>query len=223
MSEPSEKTELSCCTDFGLQFNETYFENYLRKYRSKGLPEQSKLIFDYLVCHGINDHSILEIGSGAGALHMNLVNAGAKRSVGVDASEWASKAAESLKAEIDPLINSITIVAEFSKVQQDYGKFSVVIMDRSICCYPDLNGLLRSAIGHSTDLIAISIPRKLIWIRLGAILVNMFQSLLRKKYRIYVHAQDKVDNTFEDHNFKLIHSDQTRIWQIAVYQITKPK
>jgi len=223
MSEPSEKTELSCCTHFGLQFNENYFENYLREYRLKGLPAQSKLIFDYLVCHGIKDHSILEVGSGAGALHMNLVNSGAQRSIGVDASEWASKAAERLKKEIDPSLNSKTIVSEFSKTQQDYGNFSLVIMDRSICCYPDLSGLLRSAIYHSSDLIALSMPRKLVWIRIGATLINIVQSVLRKKFRIYVHSQDQVDKMLSDNSFKRIYSDQTRIWQIAVYQITKPK
>ncbi|MEC8945151.1 MAG: hypothetical protein VYD72_02015 [Chloroflexota bacterium] len=221
MSEPSEKTELSCCTDFGLQFNESYFENYLREYRSKGLPAQSKLIFEYLVSYGIKDHSILEVGSGAGALHMNLVNSGAQRSLGVDASEWANKAAERLKKEIDPSLNSKTIIGEFSKGQQNYGNFSLVIMDRSICCYPDLNSLLRSAICHSSDLIAISIPRKLVWIRIGATLINMVQSLLRKKFRIYVHSEDQVDKIFSNNSFRRIYADQTRIWQVVVYQITK--
>ena len=220
MSNGQEKGQLSCCTDFNLQFNENYFQNYLKEYHSKGLPNQSKLMFDYLVSYGIQNHSVMEIGSGAGALHMNLVKSGAKRSIGIDASEWAMKASEQLKKEIDPSINSETITAEISRIKENYGKFSVVIMDRVLCCYPNAETLLESAVLHSSELIAISIPRNLIWIRIGAIIVNTIQSVLRRKFRIFIHSHYRIEEILRTNQFIEIHSEQTRLWRMRVYRST---
>ena len=223
MSEGREKQQFSCCTDFGVQFDENYFQNYLKEYRLKGLPNQSKLILDYLVSYGIKNHSILEIGSGAGALHMNLVKLGAKKSIGVDASEWAVKASEQLKEEIDPSINSETITAQISQTKEWFGEFSVVIMDRVLCCYPHPETLLEAAVLHSSELITVSIPRNLIWIRIGAIMVNIIQSILRREFRIFVHSHDRIEQILRNNQFVQIHSDQTRLWRIRVYRSTDSK
>jgi magnesium-protoporphyrin O-methyltransferase len=162
----------------------------------------------------------LEIGSGAGALHMNLVKLGAKKSVGVDASEWAVKASEQLKKEIDPSINSETITAQISQTKERFGEFSVVIMDRVLCCYPHPETLLETAVLHSPELITLSIPRNLIWIRIGAIMVNIMQSILRRKFRIFVHSHDRIEQILRNNQFVQIHSDETRLWKIRVYRST---
>ena len=68
-----------CCSpsDYGELFDEKSAARSLKHYRAKGLDKMAQLLFDYLQSRDLDGRTVLEVGGGIGALHVELLNAGA--------------------------------------------------------------------------------------------------------------------------------------------------
>src|SRR5678816_3821850 len=76
---------VDCCA-YDRQFNARHAENDLREYRRNGPTGLTRALIDALSAGGIQGQSVLEIGGGVGAVHHELLRAGADAAVDVDAS-----------------------------------------------------------------------------------------------------------------------------------------
>src|SRR6266545_1880271 len=78
------------CGDYGAaanrQFTEQIAARDLESYQTKGPGPTTRLLRDGLMHAGLVDGVVLDIGAGMGALSFELLEAGAKGAIAVDAS-----------------------------------------------------------------------------------------------------------------------------------------
>jgi predicted RNA methylase len=79
-----------CCSPFecaaNQQFNQKKVAQELRRYRQKGPGPTTRLLVDGIVQSASISGTVLDIGSGVGALTFTLLERGASSAVAVDAS-----------------------------------------------------------------------------------------------------------------------------------------
>jgi magnesium-protoporphyrin O-methyltransferase len=105
--------------------------------------------------------SVLELGCGSGALATALLMAGASRVSGIDLSPVSVGLARRRVAAA-----GVADRARFSvgnAVTEDLERHDWVILDRSICCFPDRSRLLQAAIAAAGSRIALSVPESRGW------------------------------------------------------------
>src|SRR4029450_4653906 len=81
---------MTCCCSFddtaGRHFNDRIATRDLARYRTRGPDATTRLLREGLARAGQINGSLLDIGSGIGALTFELLDAGISRAVGIDAA-----------------------------------------------------------------------------------------------------------------------------------------
>ncbi len=105
--------------------------------------------------------TVLELGCGTGALSVALLERGARRASGVDLSALSLDVARR-RADAAGFADRATFIrgnaATAMLDQHDW-----VILDRSLCCFADADGLIAAAIAAARIRIAITIPESRGW------------------------------------------------------------
>ena len=136
---------MDCCA-YDRQFNARHAEDDLREYRRNGATGLTKALIDALSAGGIKGHSVLEIGGGIGAVHHELLRAGADAAVDVDASRAYVSAAREESERQGHADRVDYRVGDFVALADVIEPADVVALDRVICCYSDMSSLVaRSA------------------------------------------------------------------------------
>jgi 2-polyprenyl-3-methyl-5-hydroxy-6-metoxy-1,4-benzoquinol methylase len=177
---------------------------------------------DYLDNYGLEGRSVLEIGSGSGIFHTTLVKKGASESLGIDISSHAIKKSIETASNLNLSDKSLNYQGDFIELEEDIGNYDIVVMDRMLCCYSSLDLILNAACRHSNDLIAITIPRKSILIKIVVNLLNTFKKFSREPFYLHLHSYKDIYSTMESKGFSRIHVDGAGLWSIYVFKKAMP-
>ncbi len=169
---------------------------------------------------GRDSPTLLEIGCGSGGLTVALLKRGAARARGIDLSPGMLAVAVK-RAEAADLADRASFVvgdgARAALEQHDW-----VVLDRVICCYPDVSALLRNVIGASRARIAFSLPTSRGWrgvvnhvLRLGE---NMAVRLGWDGCVGYVHDVDRIESTLATAGFSRLREGRLGLWYGAVWE-----
>lgn len=107
---------------------------------------------------------------------------------------------------------------DFAQSAEEFDPAGAVILDRVICCYPHLEGLLGPAAGHANRYLALSYPREAWWVRAGMGLENAFRALRKQAFRTYLHPHADVMSIVGLNGLKPIHSETEGSWQITLFE-----
>ena len=166
---------------------------------------------------GVAGKSLLDIGGGVGVIQHELLKAGASDAVGVEASSAYTKAAEE-EAERQGHKDRISSrFGDFVEVAEDIQPADIVTLDRVICCYHDLDGLVGLSTERATSLYGIVYPRDIWPVKAAFGLINLYLRLTRKTFRVFVHPTTVVDALVRRIGFQQRHYSKTRIWQVVLY------
>jgi SAM-dependent methyltransferase len=164
--------------------------------------------------------SVLEPGCGRGGLLLGLVQAGAAQATGVDLSSAGIEAARSRfeKAQLaDRADLSVGDAARVALEPHDW-----VILDRVMCCYPDVDRLLANTIPAAKRIYAFTVPTSRGWRGVAARLEEWFENawntLRGQPCPGYVHDLDLIEGRLANFGFRLRHRDRQGLWHIAVYE-----
>jgi SAM-dependent methyltransferase len=185
------------------------------------LASTSTKLVDHLLAAGPTGKSILELGSGRAGLLLRLAEAGATRVTGVDLSRTSIEFARERfdRAGLGERAKFVLGNAALDEM----APHDWVILDRAICCYPDLDTLLANSIPAARELYAYTVPesrgvRGLI-ARLGWGLENQtIDRLRRNRCPGYVHDVDRIDVSLERAGFRQTAHDHTALWHVGVFQ-----
>ena len=216
---------MDCCSPNGLDemFNESAARKKLKSYQKKGLTKRARTLVDFLRQQDVSEATILEIGGGIGAVHLELMKAGAAKTVGVDVSSAYVKTATGLAESMgygDAVEYHVGDFAEKEK-EKDIPGADIVLLDRVICCYPDMKTLVTASGRHAQRICALTYPRRTWPIRAGVSLTNFVMAVFRRRFRVFVHHPQEVAATLASMGFSRIFEATAgfgRIWEIAVYQ-----
>lgn len=114
------------------QFGKGYSSGQLAGYRKNGLGQRALTVIEFLQARGLEGKSVLDIGCGIGALHMELLLAGAERATGVDASPTNIAAARELAEELDLSDRVEERQGDFVKLASEISEADIVTLDRAI-------------------------------------------------------------------------------------------
>ena len=147
----------------------------------------------YLLQNSDGPLRLLEIGSGAGGVHYELLRRGlAASAVAVDASSAYIAAARSVGERLGLDSRVHYVHGDFTAAADTISPADAVILDRVICCYPNLNDLLGASAAKAERFLALSYPREKWWVRLAFNLYNLSLRLKRINFRTYLHRHSDV-------------------------------
>jgi magnesium-protoporphyrin O-methyltransferase len=215
---------MSCCTPTGYRtiFGPKTIDRDVRRYVKKGLLPSARWVLEGLRAPTLTGRSVLEIGGGIGDLQIELLRAGAAHATNIELIETYETAAGRLIAEcgfeqrIDRRIGDFALDADTAPIAD------VVVMHRVVCCYPDPDALVAAACEHSTDQVAITVPRESWWVKLGFATMNVWLRLRRIGFRGYVHPVERMTAVAANHGFHLTHEQRGRIWTSMILGRSRP-
>jgi len=205
------------CEGIETQFNRREAANKLADYRKKGPIASTRLLIAALLEAGVQDRTLLDIGGGVGAIQVELLKAGARAAVNVDASTAYLEAAQQ-EARRQGLADRVAFhQGDFVELADAIPPADIVTLDRVICCYPDMPALVGRSADHARQLYALVYPRDAGWVRLGLRLENLFQRLKGSSFRVFAHPTPAVEAILNERGLHRRLHRLTGPWQIALY------
>lgn len=206
-----------CCSPKGYRwiFSEKRAQAEARRYRRRGLDPTSRRIAAFLIQQGIADRTLLEVGGGIGAIQIELLKAGIKRAVNIELTPTYEKAAQALLREAGLLDRAERRVMDFADAGRDVEMADIVIMNRVICCYPDMPKLAGAAADHTREVLVVSFPKERWWTRLVISLGDLALRVARRQFQIFLHSPGEIIATAERRGLKTISNQPSFFWQVA--------
>lgn len=190
-------------------------ERDAKRYRRRGLDPTSRRIVDFLTSQGVEGQTVLEVGGGIGAIQIELLKAGAARAVSVELTPTYEEVAKGLLAEAGLSDRVERRVMDFAQAAAQVDPADVVIMNRVLCCYPDMPRLAGAAADHATRTLVVTFPRRTWWTRAGLGIGNAALWLTRREFHIFVHRPAEIIATSEGHGLRPVVNQPGFLWTLA--------
>lgn len=209
-----------CCTPKGYTqvFSERGARSQARSYRRNGLDATSRRIVDLLKEQGVEGLTLLEVGGGIGAIQIELLKAGLARAVSVELTPTYEATATELLRETGLQDRVERRVMDFVNAGSDIDTADIVVMNRVICCYPDMPRLAGAAADHAKGTLVMSFPKERWWSRVLMAMANVGMGMARREFRIFLHSTAQIMATGQQHGLKLAADRQGVFWEIAAFK-----
>jgi magnesium-protoporphyrin O-methyltransferase len=219
-NEPKPSCGPGCACAVGNEFGEATARSELRSYRKSGPPRTTRWLLDGLRGDGVGGLSVLDIGAGIGAVHLDLLKAGAASAIDVDGSPAFVGVAreEGTRQGVSERVSYV--VGDFVSLAPTIAPADLVALDRVVCCYPDMPALVRQSVARARLRYGLVYPRDTWWIRAGSAFVNGAARLARRRLRIHVHRTADVDAMVRAAGFVPSFNRSNVYWQVAVFERT---
>lgn len=210
-----------CCQPaYSGMFNSRRARNDAKAYRKKGLDSASAHIFSFLTASPIEGATVLEIGGGVGAIQLELLKAGAAKAVSVELSTEYETAAGELLAEANLEERVDRRVGDFVAMNGDLPVADAVVLNKVICCYPDMPALLGKACEHARQQVVITVPRELWPIRAAIGTANLVFKLRRSAFRAFVHSKQGMIDEAAQRGFAPSGEQRGFLWEVIHFERT---
>ena len=172
---------------------------------------------------GLESRTVLDVGCGAGDLALATLAHGATEVAGIDLGPGAIRAARAL-ADGRGLADRATFtVGDGSTAPLHHA--DVVVLNRVVCCYPNVDRLLENTLSATGRVYALTAPidRGVVGLllRVAAWFANLWYAARRKRYRgyrTYVHDVAAIDARVRAEGFEPVVRERSRVvWDMAVY------
>lgn len=211
---------MDCCepTIYDSQFDARHADERLREYRERGPKGWTVRLVDGLAAGGVDGLTVLDIGAGVGAVHHALLAAGAATAIDVDASGPYLEAARS-EAERRGLADRVAYhKGDAVSVVPDLPAADLVALDRVVCCYRDMEALVRVAVDRTRRRLGMVLPRDDAWVRAGVGISNRWSALRRDPFRVHVHRTADVLRVATAGGLVLAASHRGHFWQTLILE-----
>lgn len=189
-----------------------------KRYRRKGLDATSRRIVELLKARGVEGRTLLEVGGGIGAIQIELLKAGASRAVSIELTPTYEEAAGELLREAGLEDRVERKVMDLTEAGAEVEAADIVVMNRVICCYPDMPKLAGAAADRARGVLVMSFPKKRWWTRLVVASANFGLSVTRRQFRIFLHAPERILATTARHGLKTTFDGPGLFWQVVAVE-----
>jgi SAM-dependent methyltransferase len=194
----------------------------LASLRNRGPHQPTQELIDVILADGVDGSLVLDIGAGVGAIHLALLEAGARRAVDVDASRDYLAAArdEAHRRGLDERVDYR--YGDAVELADGLPQADIVVLDSVICCYPYLAPLLDAAIKPRPRLLGLTYPRDTWWMRTFMRVYNATHALARSPARYFIHRHRAVRGLLAEAGYSEIHNGGLPVWRVAAYRRVEP-
>jgi len=211
-----------CCSPKGYRwvFSERRANAEAKRYRRRGLDRTSRRIVE-LIAHQqvqVDGSTLLEVGGGVGAIQIDLLRAGAARAVNVELTPTYEHASLQLLSESGLEGRVERRLMDFAESADQVDAADIVIMNRVVCCYPDMPRLAGAAAAHARTVLLLSFPKRTWWTRVALGLGNIALRLTRREFHIFLHKPAEIFATAERAGLNLALVRPGLFWTVAALQ-----
>jgi len=220
----NEKPDSDCCCPADVDPRiARYFDRRNQRRRTGAEKYQmgsvTRGLLDALVELGPKNHTVLEGGCGPGALVVGLLEAGASSGTGIDLSSEAIEYARQRATDAGVSDRATFIVGDAAIAEQPPHDW--VVLDKVICCYPDMDGLLRRMIAEAKSVFAFSVPVSSGWrgalIKGYLALESAMLRVLRRPIPAYIHPIGEIEGRLYSAGFASVRSENLGFWHVGVF------
>lgn len=210
---------MTCCQPgcYDAQFSDRVAKWDLKRYRRKGPVKTTRLLIEALEAEGVAGCTLLDIGGGIGAIHHELLDAGARSAVQIDAAGPYIEAASREAARRGHAEHVSFIHGDFVAAAAEVPAADIVTLDRVICCYPDMERLVTLSAEKTRGRFGAVYPRERWLTRIGLAAVNVVSRVRRLAFRTYVHSPAAIDAVLRAQGLTRRAFRRTFMWEVAVY------
>ena len=212
---------MNCCQCQGIErvFDTSTAIKDLKRYQKKGATKTTQKLLDTIKGLGKTGLTLVDVGGGVGIIQHELLQAGvAQTAVHIDAAKPYLQISQE-EAERRGHGDRVTYqYGNFVELAADLEPSDLVTLDRVICCYHDMPGMVSAAAGQAQQYIAFVFPRDTWWIKVGANLPNIMLGLFSNPFRIFIHSTAAVDQLLQQHGFERQAHTRFLFWQSMLYK-----
>jgi SAM-dependent methyltransferase len=211
---------VDCCDPdlYDDQFDEAEAEERLRDYRRNGPRGGTARLIAELSRGGVDGLTVLDIGAGVGAVHHELLAAGASVATDVDASGPYLAAARE-EAERRGVADRVTYLkGDAVRLASELPDADLVSLDRVVCCYADMEHLVAVAAAHARRRLGMVLPKDSAWIRAAVGLSNRWSRFRGDSFEFHVHRTEAVLSVARAAGLRLVASHRGLFWQTLVLE-----
>jgi magnesium-protoporphyrin O-methyltransferase len=106
----------------------------------------------------------------------------------------------------------------FVDLAADLPPADIVTLDRVICCYHDMQALVRLSAARARKLYGVVYPRDTWWVKTGLAIENFFYRLRQSSFRTFLHPTAAVESLVCSHGLKP-RFYRKLVWQVAIYAV----
>jgi magnesium-protoporphyrin O-methyltransferase len=207
----------SCCRAGSCEqfFKPGVARRSLEAYRRKGLDALEQQMVASASKGGVDGLRVLEIGGGIGRIQAELLAAGAAKGEIVELVSSYEPYANELAREKGFEARSAFHVVDILEEPDSVAPADVVVLNRVVCCSPDGVALAAAAGRLARQVLVLSFPRDVFWIRAGVRMLNASFWLMRNPFRVYVHRPTALFAAAEAEGVHVREGDRSRFWQWA--------
>jgi hypothetical protein len=187
----------------------------LARYRRKGLDKLERLMLTSAAARGLGGARVLDIGGGVGTLQSELLESGAERGEIVELVSSYEPYGRELAREKGLEERTSFRVADLLEQPEDVAPADVVVLNRVVCCSPDGIQLAGFAARLTRRTLVISFPRDRLLVRLGLRLVNGWQRLVGRTFRVFLHPPAAILASAEAEGLRLAERGGGRLWEFV--------
>jgi SAM-dependent methyltransferase len=215
-----EVAEMSCCCPHDRSASRLFSRfagRYRKRFEKKGFEPSQRQLLAGLTQAGYAGAGILEIGSGVGHLHQTLLEQGAAWAWGIDLAPRMIAEARAWALERGLGERTHYLEGDFLYTADRMPRAEITILDKVVCCYPDVEALIRASLAKTGRVYALTYPRDRWFIRLGAGAGAFALWLMGSDFRAYVHSPQRVEEWVAAAGFAKHYEAFTSIWVTQVY------
>jgi magnesium-protoporphyrin O-methyltransferase len=110
------------------------------------------------------------------------------------------------------------VLGDFAATAGGLPDADIVTLDRVVCCYPDVEALLRGAAARARRIVAFTYPRNTWYVRAGTVVENFWYRLRQDPFRAFVHSPQRMASVLEAAGFILAARDTSLQWALDLYR-----
>jgi 2-polyprenyl-3-methyl-5-hydroxy-6-metoxy-1,4-benzoquinol methylase len=193
---------------------------YAKRFRTGGLEPVQKYLLEGIRKQPTRGNTVLDIGCGVGSLHLTLLKEGAEQAIGVDMSEGMLREAKRF-AETSGVAGRVHyVVGDFVQLSSSIPAGDITVLDKVVCCYENVQGLINAATAKTKSTFALSHPKENLLMKMlfkgHLTLAKMF----RWSFHPFWHNWDEMASLIQARGFRLMYENSTISWHVLVYTRT---
>jgi magnesium-protoporphyrin O-methyltransferase len=206
----------TCCYDEAFDAKDAAAS--LADYRRRGPSPSTRQLIAGLAADGAAGRTVLDIGAGVGAVHLELLDLGAASAVDIDASA-AYLAAAREEAERRGRVGVVSHrKGDFVDLAGEVESADLVALDRVVCCYGDMAALVGAAARRTRRRLGIVIPREWAILRGAAAAYHRWADLRHRPFRPYIHRRSEIAAVAAAAGLRPVSRQQGLIWQTLIFE-----
>lgn len=188
----------------------------LATYRRRGPTGTARLMLKSVRRLGLRPDTLLDVGAGIGVLHHELLQDQVHSAVHVEAAAAYVEAAHGEAVRRGHASRVEFRHGDFLALAPELAMADLVTLDRVVCCYPDLEPLIRASAGKARHYHALSFPHDRWYMRLYTWWQNRRRRRAGNLFRTFVHPVGRIYAVLRETGFEVRSSRRTLAWEVLL-------